>query len=71
LVEYHFEEQQHFKLILYDIDGNFQLDELYRQDCMGEAEFCLADLLTGGSCLTLSLVKDGMLNSNCMLAVVL
>ena len=58
-MEYHFEEQQHLKLILYDIDDNYHIDELYKQDYMGEAEFYLADVFTSGTSLELPLVKEG------------
>ena len=61
-MEYHFEEQQHFKLILYDIDDDYHIDELYKQEYMGETEFCLAELLRSGSSLELPLMKEGMLN---------
>lgn len=62
MVEYHFEEQQYFKLILYDIDDDYHVDELYKQEYMGETEFCLAELLTSGSSLELPLMKESMLN---------
>ena len=58
-MDYHFEEEQQFKLILYDIDDDYHLEELYKQDYMGEVEFCLAMLLTSGSSLTLPLRKEG------------
>ena len=65
LVEYHFEEQQYFKLILYDIDDDYHIDELYKQEYMGEAEFCLAELITCGSSLELPLRKEGMFRNLC------
>lgn len=58
-MEYHFEEQQHLKLMLYDIDDNYHIDELYKQDYMGEVEFYLADVFTAGTSLELPLMKEG------------
>ena len=66
-MDYHFEEQQQFKLIIYDIDDDYHLDALYKQDYIGEAEFCLASLLTSGSSLTLPLIKEGTVNRSEML----
>ena len=61
-MDYHFEEQQQFKLIIYDIDDDYHLEELYKQDYIGEAEFSLATLVTSSSSLKLPLIKEGMQN---------
>lgn len=57
MVDYRFEEVQHFKLVIYDLDDKVKLDDLEKHDFLGLAEFKLADVLTAGKYLTKKLMK--------------
>ena len=52
IVDYHFEEVQHFKVSIYDVDDKRHLDDLTKHDFIGEAMFKLADIVTAGKSLT-------------------
>ena len=53
MVDYHIEEVQHFKVAIYGYhDIRFKMDELEKQDFLGEAQFKLADVTTTGTVLT-------------------
>ena len=57
MVDYRFEEVQHFKVVIYDVDDKTQVNNLEKQDFLGVAEFKLANVVTAGKCLTKKLMK--------------
>ena len=57
MVDYHFEEVQHFKVVVYDVDDKAKIDDLEKHDFLGEADLKLANVLTAGKALTKPLMK--------------
>ena len=57
MVNYQFEEVQHFKVAIHDYNTTFNMDDLENHELYGEAEFKLADVITAGKVLTIPLVK--------------
>ena len=57
MVDYRFEEVQHFKVVIYDVDDKAKVDDLEKHDFLGLAEFKLANVLTAGKHLTKKLMK--------------
>lgn len=55
MVDYHFEEVQTFRVAVYDADDQKHIDDLSKQEFIGEAEFKLADVVTAGKVLTTTL----------------
>ena len=58
MVDYHFEEVQSFRVVVYDADDQKHLDDLQKQEFIGEAEFKLADVVTAGKVLTKKLASS-------------
>jgi hypothetical protein len=56
-LEYRFEEQQHIKVAVFDIDG--QSHDLTKHDLIGETEFTLAELVTAGQTIVKTLKRPG------------
>ena len=46
LVDYHFEQQEKFKICVYDSDDNKNLQNLQLHDFIGELEFALHEVVT-------------------------
>jgi len=51
-VDYHFEEVQHLRVAVYDVDDKKHIDDLSRHDFIGESKFTLADVVASGRTLT-------------------
>ena len=47
-MEYRFEEIQHLRFVVYDIDDRGHIEEARRHDLIGEMQCTLADVVTGG-----------------------
>ena len=47
-MEYHFEEIQQLKFIVYDIDDKKRVDDISKQELIGETECTLAEIITAG-----------------------
>ncbi|XP_065898751.1 copine-9-like [Dysidea avara] len=58
VLDYHFEEVQTFRVAVYDADDQRHLDDLSKQEFIGEAEFKLADVVTAGKVLTKTLASS-------------
>lgn len=58
MVDYHFEEVQHFSVAVYDTDDKKHVDDLSRHDFIGEAQFKLSDVVTAGKVLTKRLTSS-------------
>ena len=58
MVDYHFEEVQHFSVAVYDVDDKKHVDDLSRHDFIGEAQFRLSDVVTAGKVLTKRLTSS-------------
>ena len=48
MMEYCFEEIQHLRFVVYDIDDRGHIEEARRHDLIGEMQCTLADVVTGG-----------------------
>ena len=59
LLDYCFEEVQHFKFIVYDVDDRKHIDDVRRHDLIGETECTLADIVTAGKQYTRNLRNKG------------
>jgi len=47
-MNYHFEEVQNLKFVVYDVDDRKQVDDVSRHDFIGEIQCSLADIITAG-----------------------
>ena len=56
-LDYHFEEVQHLRVAVYDVDDKKHIDDLSKHDFIGEAKFTLADVVTAGQVLTKQLTS--------------
>ena len=65
MVDYHFEEVQHFSVEVYDVDDKKHIDDLSRHDFIGGAQFRLSDVVTAGKVLTKRLTSS----SECCIVV--
>ena len=50
VVEYRFEEIQNLKFSCYDVDDRKHIDDLSKQEIIGEMECTLAEIVTAGQC---------------------
>ena len=57
MLEYRFEEQQHIKVAVFDVDSHSH--DLTKHDFIGETEFTLAELVAAGQTLVKSLYRLG------------
>ena len=56
-MDYHFEEVQNLRVAVYDIDDKKHLDDLSRQDFIGEAKFTLGEVVAAGQVFTRQLTS--------------
>ena len=47
-MSYHFEEVQNLKFVVYDVDDRKHVEDLSRQDFIGQIQCSLADIVTDG-----------------------
>ena len=56
-MDYHFEEVQNLRVAVYDVDDKKHLDDLSRQDFIGEAKFTLGEVVAAGQVFTRQLTS--------------
>lgn len=61
MVQYRFEEIQYLRFLVYDVDDAKQVDNLKRQELIGELDCQLAQIVTAGQKYTRTLRLRGML----------
>ena len=45
-VQYYFEKREYFKVVIYDLDDNKNLNNYEGNDLIGSVEFCIHDIVT-------------------------
>ena len=59
VVEYRFEELQQLSFVVYDVDDRSRINDVSRQEVIGELNCSLADIVTAGEKYTRSLKYKG------------